>query len=178
MFHPRLPPPGGTNWTDEDFEFIELQNTGGEAIGLAGLRFTQSITFDFTQGAVKTLGPNEIVLVVKNLAAFASRYPGGPLGRSPGSFQRVYSFPLKTFANGGEEVRLEDGLGRKVVDFNVRQRAGLAPGGGRRRAFAGAGGVRRSKRTGGWTTAATGAPAPCSTARRAWRTRRRCATWC
>ena len=39
MYHPRDPQSGTseTNYTSSDFEFIELKNTGGSTIGLAGL---------------------------------------------------------------------------------------------------------------------------------------------
>jgi hypothetical protein len=57
-----------------DFEFIELVNTSGAEIDLAEVRFRAGVKFRFRDSAVKTLGPHETVVIVKNLAAFSRRY--------------------------------------------------------------------------------------------------------
>src|SRR5262249_10321135 len=54
-------------------------------------------------------GPGQRVLVVKNLAAFAARYGSGL------SVTGAYTGALE---NNGENVRLEDGMGEKVLDFD------------------------------------------------------------
>ena len=124
MFHPRNAAAGGTGWTEQDFEFIELRNPGAEAIGLAGVKFADGIDFDFTLGTVATLAPGEFVLVVKNLEAFTNRYANWRQMNIAGEFQRVGNWPVKAFADNGERVRLVDGLGREVLDFTYNDGRG------------------------------------------------------
>ena len=114
MYHPRRPADvSGESFMDGEDEFIELQNAGSAPVGLAGLRFTQGVSFDFTVGAVPVLNPGEYVLVVKNIAAFTNRYPAVLLQRIAG----VFAFPSTSLDDAGETVTLEDALGRSVVSF-------------------------------------------------------------
>jgi hypothetical protein len=70
------PPPVGSPYTADDFEFIELQNTGQpRRFQLGGIHFDQGITFTFPS---MTLAAGARTLVVKNRAAFESRYGTGP----------------------------------------------------------------------------------------------------
>src|SRR5438552_3759010 len=64
MYHPAAAPPGLATNADE-FEFIELKNTGPMAISLAGVRFTNGIEFNFTGSAVSCLAPGASTLVVR-----------------------------------------------------------------------------------------------------------------
>ena len=108
MYHPAAPPPGLATNADE-FEFIELKNTGPMAISLAGVRFTNGIEFNFTGSAVSSLAPGASTLVVRNVPAFTSRYGSGL------SVAGQYSGYLD---NKGENIRLEDASGEKILDFN------------------------------------------------------------
>ncbi len=63
-------PVGGNN-----FEFIELTNTGATPLNLEGVSFVQGI--DFTFGAF-TLGAGESTVLVTNETAFRSRYGSAP----------------------------------------------------------------------------------------------------
>jgi len=63
-------PAGGS-----DFEFIELVNNGGTALDLGGVRFVQGIGFEFPSGS--SLAPGAEVVLVRDAAAFASRYGSG-----------------------------------------------------------------------------------------------------
>jgi len=65
---------GELNLDNDEFEFIELKNVGGEVLDLTYVSFIQGITFDFNDSDVTSLGPGEFVLVVRNKAAFESRY--------------------------------------------------------------------------------------------------------
>lgn len=115
MYHSR-PPEGAEadgNYTADDFDFIELQNTGSSAIGLAGIAFTDGIAFDFTKSHIHTLAPGEYALVVKNVAAFTRRYANWTNMNIAGEFQ----FPADSLANNGEQVTLKDGLGRTILSF-------------------------------------------------------------
>ena len=68
------------NVDNDDFEFIELTNTGPVALVLTGVRFTDGIAFDFTGSDVQELAPGGHVLVVRNRTAFQARYgPGLPV---------------------------------------------------------------------------------------------------
>ncbi len=124
MFHPRNPPAGATSWTAQDFEYVELVNPGPAPVGLPGLRFTQGIDFDFSAGRVASLDPGEHVLVVANLAAFTNRYPNWAAMQIAGEFQHRDSFPPKALSDGGEDVRLEDGLGRTLAAFRYNDARG------------------------------------------------------
>ena len=61
----------------EEFEFVELKNFGDQEINLAGVHFTSGIAFDFTNSSITTLETGAYVVIVKDLAAFASRYGTG-----------------------------------------------------------------------------------------------------
>ena len=108
MYHP-APVNGDPNVPDE-YEYIELKNiSASTTLNLNGVRFDSGITFNFTGSAVTTLAPGGRVLVVKNAAAFNSRYGGGlPVA---GQF-------IGTLDNGGERLRLLDNIGEEVLDFD------------------------------------------------------------
>jgi hypothetical protein len=100
------------------FEFVELTNIGPSPIELAGVRLRdgtdepQDIVFVF---ASQTLPPGQSLVVVKNRAAFQSRYGtdvpvalgDDGLGGLPGEFANQLS-------NGGETLALEDASGTLI----------------------------------------------------------------
>jgi len=108
MYHPYLPS-GNTN-DPGDFEYIELTNVGAEPVNLVGVRFTCGIDFTFTPAsAVTNLAPGGRVLIVKNRAAFLSRYPGLAslvAGEYGGSLD-----------NAGERLTVEGPLAEPILDF-------------------------------------------------------------
>lgn len=80
-YHPADPSPAEitAGFTDaNDFEFIELLNTGTRHVDLHGVYFYGAVSFDFS-GALtgRTLAPGARVLVVANLDAFQLRYGSG-----------------------------------------------------------------------------------------------------
>jgi len=101
MFNPRQPRgaelEGG--FAGSDFEFVEIENTGLETVGLAGLRLAGGLSFDFTGGAVGILHAGESVVVVRNLAAFQVRYPNWLSMKIAGEFEG-------TLDNSGDDVSL------------------------------------------------------------------------
>lgn len=115
MYHSRDPSGAETEGTRTagDFDFIELQNTGASSIGLAGIVFTDGVAFDFTDGDVQSLAAGEHVVVVRNAAAFSSRYANLTNLNIAGEFQ----FPAESLADGGERLTLKDGLGRTILSF-------------------------------------------------------------
>ncbi len=93
----------------DEFEFIELKNLSSNVtLDLAGVRFVEGISFDFTGSAVTRLAPGARVLVVANAIAFAARYgPGVPVAGE-------YAGQLD---NGGEHLRLLDASQEEILDF-------------------------------------------------------------
>ncbi len=68
--------PSGSVYEPEDFAYVELHNTGTETLNLNGFKLSKDIDYLFgTNSAVTSLSPGGYVLLVKNRAAFASRYP-------------------------------------------------------------------------------------------------------
>ena len=103
MYNPA--PASGGSYLPGDFEYVELMNTGTQPMNLRGSRFTNGI--DFTFGDY-TLNAGARVLVVRNQAAFESRYgTGKPIA---GTYTGALS-------DGGERVRLLGTFGEVVHDF-------------------------------------------------------------
>lgn len=93
----------------EQFEFIELWNSSSNAVDLSGVRFTDGINYSFDAGA--TIGPGERLVVVKNEAAFESRYGQG---------RRVVGEFAGQLSNGGETVTLMSANGSEITRFTYR----------------------------------------------------------
>ena len=90
---------GFTN--SDQFEYIELHNTSTDTtLNLAGVKFTDGMTFDFTGSMVTSLAPGQYAVVVVDSAAFAARY-----GSTGIAVAGTYTGQLN---NAGETVRLED----------------------------------------------------------------------
>jgi hypothetical protein len=106
MYHP--PDVGSTN--SEEFEFLELKNSGTNTLDLSGLTFSSGITFTCTNGTM--LAPGEFFVLARNAAAFAAKYPGVPL-------RGIYTGKLD---NGGEKVSLSTALGTPVFSVTYGNR--------------------------------------------------------
>lgn len=83
----------------DDFEFVEFQNTGDSPLDLTGYVIDGGIAFSFAGSAVQTLAPGELVVVVSNPTAFATRY-----NTSGMNIAGTYTGQL---SNSGENIRLE-----------------------------------------------------------------------
>ncbi len=99
---------------NDDFEFIEIHNPTAQNVSLTTVRITDenaALNFSFAGSGITNLGPGEFALVVRNEAAFASRYGAGlPIAGE---------FPAGGLSNSGETVRLLDGnTDIVVVDYN------------------------------------------------------------
>jgi len=106
MFNPR----NTGNLNDPNEEFIELKNTGLTTLNLNLVKFTEGINFTFPD---MELDPGECVVVVKDQSAFEAQY-----GTSI-NMAGVYTGSL---ANNGERIRLEDAIGRTILDFEYDDR--------------------------------------------------------
>jgi fibronectin type 3 domain-containing protein len=105
------PAPVGSPFDTQDFEFIELKNFGAQTLNLENVQFTNGITFTF---ANVTLAPGQTGVLVRNIAAFQSRYGTDPyiLGS--------YGDNGTNFSNGGEHVTLVDAFNQTIADFGYK----------------------------------------------------------
>lgn len=111
MYHPTPATPGeiGQGWEEDDFEYVEVRNVGALPVDLTDVGFTKGVNFDFPAGLVLPSGAN--TLVVRNAAAFASRYGSGkPIA---GTWRTGDSL-----SNGGEQLLLSFGAADPIIDFN------------------------------------------------------------
>ncbi len=105
---PAFTPPGFTTPVDGDeFEFIELKNIGSAPVNLYNLRLTAGIDFTFPPGA--TIPAGGFVVVAKNPARFALKYPSVTVAGQYG--------PSSSLSNGGETVTLMDPFGDTIMSF-------------------------------------------------------------
>ncbi|YCM46683.1 CotH kinase family protein [Verrucomicrobiaceae bacterium 227] len=100
----------------DDFEFVELMNTGHETLNLSGVRFVAGITFDFSTAGIRTLEPGERLLIVNNVAAFEQRYGTALSGRIAGEFSGNLS-------NDGELVTLVDASDLNIHSFTYNDQS-------------------------------------------------------
>ncbi|MGZ8899941.1 MAG: CotH kinase family protein, partial [Limisphaerales bacterium] len=91
-------------YTNEDYEFIELQNTGTTTLALNGFAFTNGVDFKFTSGS---LAPGAFGLLVKNRTVFESRY---------GTALPILGQYTNSLDNAGERVTLVGPMLEPVAD--------------------------------------------------------------
>ena len=104
-------PPAAANgpFSEEDYEFLEIQNTGPDRVWLWGVHFTDGIEFDFDDSEIDWLDPGDVLVIAEDLQAFEERYGldgilvagqyGGNLG------------------NASDTLRYEDPLGNTIQEF-------------------------------------------------------------
>jgi hypothetical protein len=103
MYNPSVP--AGGSFGAQEYEYIELQNTGAVALNLKDYEFVDGIEFTFPDF---TLAPGAFVVVAKNLSAFQERYGTSvtPIGAYSGSLD-----------NAGDTVELRDPFGAVAQQF-------------------------------------------------------------
>ncbi|MEI7732437.1 MAG: immunoglobulin domain-containing protein, partial [Verrucomicrobiota bacterium] len=103
-------PASGGAYAAGEYEYVELKNISTSAtLDLTDVKITNAVDFNFTGSAITNLGPGQRVLVVRNLAAFVSRYgPGLPVAGQ-------YSGALN---NAGDRVQLLDSDNEQILDFS------------------------------------------------------------
>jgi len=99
MYHPTEP-------NDPCQEYVELKNIGTTTLNLNLVRFTEGIHFTF---GPNTLAAGDQILVVEDINAFVAKY---------GSGKNIAGQYTGNLANNGEHIRLEDAIGRTILDFN------------------------------------------------------------
>ena len=98
-------PPGAGAVSGDEFEFLELQNTGATALDLSACAFTAGIAFTFPNGT--TLAPGAFLVLARNPAQFATRHPGvATLGPYTGKL-----------SNNGDTLTLTSALGTTILTF-------------------------------------------------------------
>ena len=100
-------------------EFIELFNSGTNALDLSEVVMSGGIGFSFAGGSFTHLGAGEYAVLVNNLAVFASTY-----GTNGISMAGEFSGKLN---NGGEDIRLADGWGLQILGFDYNDARGWPP---------------------------------------------------
>ncbi|MBN1674186.1 MAG: DUF2341 domain-containing protein [Kiritimatiellae bacterium] len=106
MYNP-LDPVDDDGWDGEEYEFIEIQNTGTNSLDISGAYFTSGVQFTFP--ASTTLEAGACIVVVANQAAFTSMYENAV------AIAGEYTGRLD---NGGEDIKLEDALSQTIVEFD------------------------------------------------------------
>jgi hypothetical protein len=101
MYHPR----NTGNPNDPNTEFVELKNIGASTINLNLVKFTEGIHFTFPD---TELDPDECIVVVRDQGAFEAKYGTGV--NTAGHY-------IGSLANNGERIKLEDGAGQTILDF-------------------------------------------------------------
>ncbi len=104
MYHPR----NAGELTDPNEEFVELKNIGTSTLNLNLVQFTEGIHFTFPD---MELEPNECVVVVEDQAAFEARY--GTSVNTAGQY-------TGKLANNGERIKLQDAIGRTILDLEYK----------------------------------------------------------
>lgn len=81
----------------EQVEFLELYNSGVEAIDLAGWRIDEAVDFDFAPGS--SIGAGQYLVVTQNAADFQAKFGFAPFGQWETGDK---------LANEGESIELRD----------------------------------------------------------------------
>jgi hypothetical protein len=105
MYHPSNPGPGNTNDPD-NFEYIEVQNTGSTPLNLNRFTLSGGVTFNFPN-VVLAAGQSGVIVADTN--AFISRYGSGIL------ILGTYTGHL---ANSGDHLVLSGSAAEPILDFS------------------------------------------------------------
>ncbi|MEO7317708.1 MAG: lamin tail domain-containing protein, partial [Chthoniobacteraceae bacterium] len=104
MYHP--PNAGATD--GDQFEFIEVKNTGAQSVNLFGMSFTSGIAYDFPAGA--TIAPGQQKVIARNATQFALKYPAVALLGAWGAGSKL--------SNSGDTLTLSDAVNRTVFSVS------------------------------------------------------------
>lgn len=117
---------GELNVDSDQFEFIELKNVGVVPVLLDNVKFADGICYAFDDDAYLMLAAGSHIAIIKNEAAFASRYNTSGMNIAPAEYTR-------SLANNGENIELKDYLNETIVKFRYNDARGWplsADGGG------------------------------------------------
>ena len=108
-------PPEGQAGNNDDFEFIEVFNYGVVPVELDGVRLTNGVDFDFSGSVVASLAAGEYAVVVRDLAAFSSRYDTAGM-----TIIGEYLTSGNRLSNAGEKIELVDAFGQTISKFRYK----------------------------------------------------------
>ena len=126
MYHP-VAPPTNSPYDAEEFEFVEVQNTGSTALDLTGVTLGGGINFTFPPGPLVSVGTlttnsfdgggTSFTLSTLSAPPVATTNSGGPSG----NFLRLLSSTSSTSRNRVAFQQTASGsYGRVVADFDFR----------------------------------------------------------
>ena len=121
-FNPTRPEEIEVSADRDDFEFIELFNTGTSAIDLTGVRFESGINFTFPDNTILAAG--KYLLLVRDREAFEARYGASDV--------QTYEYTGR-LSNDGEQLSVIDNGLDKIFDFTYNDQMPwpkVADGGG------------------------------------------------
>ncbi len=84
----------------DNYEFVEIYNSGGSTIDLSGYAFTDGVEFTFPSGV--TIAPQEYVLIASNGDLYS------------GQGYQVFQWQTWRLANEGEAIQLKDAQGVQI----------------------------------------------------------------
>jgi hypothetical protein len=132
-------PPDATVNDGDDYQFVEIQNVGAAPYPLGGLGFTSGIKYIFPAGS--SLGAGQFLVLARNPARFAARYPGVPVaGAFTGKLSHSGDTLVISRLQGGQVVlRVQysdsfpwppaaDGLGFSLVPRDPQAVPGVGDG--------------------------------------------------
>lgn len=99
-------PEAGSPYNDDDFAWLELCNTGTEPLDLEGVSLNKGIAHTFTSFV---LAPGAYVVLARNPAAFATRYPTNDI--------EVVGWTSGNLARSGETLALVDPGASDLLTF-------------------------------------------------------------
>jgi hypothetical protein len=100
----------------DDYEWIEVMNPSAGPVDITNMKFTQGVTFTFSDPEI--LQPGEKKIVVRNRAAFLARYGAAMDPEIAGEFQNGTGL-----SNGGEQITLTDALNQLIHTFTYNDSA-------------------------------------------------------
>jgi len=102
-------PTEGFGLDGEEFEFIELKNSGASVLDIGGYRFSEGVSYTFPPATA--LAPGAFAVLVRNQTAFQLRYPAFDAATG---FVGEYRNRLD---NAGERLTLLDATGQRVFSL-------------------------------------------------------------
>ncbi len=98
-------------------EFIEVMNVSNDqSLDLTDIRFTSGISFNFSNGSIKSLGTGERALIIRDLKAFEESF--GTELPIAGTFEEGTAL-----SNGGETIKLEDRENGSISEFKYNDKS-------------------------------------------------------
>ncbi|MDE0570434.1 MAG: lamin tail domain-containing protein [Verrucomicrobiales bacterium] len=98
-------------------EFIEVMNVSDDqSLDLTGIHFTSGISFNFSNGSIKSLGAGERALIIRDASAFEESF--GTELPIAGTFEEGTAL-----SNGGETIKLEDRENGSISEFKYNDKS-------------------------------------------------------